>query len=47
MDYLDLKFALARKGYTLTRVAQELGLGAGEAMRLRQEAEREARAGVA
>lgn len=26
MDYLDLKFALARKGYTLTRVAMELGL---------------------
>lgn len=26
MDYLDLKFALARKGYTLTRVAAELGL---------------------
>jgi len=26
MDYLDLKFALARKGYTLTRVAEELGL---------------------
>lgn len=26
MDYLDLKFALAKKGYTLTRVAAELGL---------------------
>ena len=26
MDYLDMKFALARKGYTLTRVAEELGL---------------------
>lgn len=26
MDYLDLKYALARKGYTLTRVAEELGL---------------------
>lgn len=26
MDYLDLKFALARKGYTLTRIAEELGL---------------------
>jgi lambda repressor-like predicted transcriptional regulator len=26
MDYLDLKYALARKGYTLTRVAIELGL---------------------
>ena len=26
MDYLDLKFALARKVYTLTRVAMELGL---------------------
>lgn len=26
MDYLDLKYALARKGYTLTRVAAELGL---------------------
>ena len=26
MDYLDLKYALAKKGYTLTRVANELGL---------------------
>ncbi len=26
MDYLDLKYALAKKGYTLTRVAEELGL---------------------
>jgi lambda repressor-like predicted transcriptional regulator len=26
MDYLDIKHALAKKGYTLTRVAQELGL---------------------
>jgi len=26
MDYLDLKYALAKKGYTLTRVAAELGL---------------------
>ena len=26
MDYLDRKFALARKGYTLTKVAEELGL---------------------
>lgn len=26
MDYLDIRFALARKGYTLTRVAGELGL---------------------
>ena len=26
MDYLDMKYALAKKGYTLTRVAEELGL---------------------
>lgn len=26
MDYLDLKFRLAKKGYTLTRVAKELDL---------------------
>jgi lambda repressor-like predicted transcriptional regulator len=26
MDYLDMKHALAKKGYTLTRVAVELGL---------------------
>ncbi|MBI3545908.1 MAG: helix-turn-helix domain-containing protein [Gammaproteobacteria bacterium] len=26
MDYIDLKYALAKKGYTLTRVAEELGL---------------------
>jgi lambda repressor-like predicted transcriptional regulator len=26
MDYLDIKYALAKKGYTLTRVAQDLGL---------------------
>ncbi|MDH3515132.1 MAG: helix-turn-helix domain-containing protein [Gammaproteobacteria bacterium] len=26
MDYLDLKYMLAKKGYTLTRVAEELGL---------------------
>ncbi|HLE94622.1 MAG: helix-turn-helix domain-containing protein [Sulfuricaulis sp.] len=26
MDYLELKYALAKKGYTLTRVAGELGL---------------------
>lgn len=26
MDYLDLKYRLAKKGYTLTRVAEELGL---------------------
>ena len=26
MDYLDIKYALAKKGYTLTRVAEELGL---------------------
>ena len=26
MDYLDKKYALAKKGYTLTRVAEELGL---------------------
>ena len=26
MDYLDLKHALAKKGYSLTRVAEELGL---------------------
>lgn len=26
MDYLDLKFALAKKGYTLTRIAKELDL---------------------
>lgn len=26
MDYIDIKYALARKGYTLTKVAQELGL---------------------
>lgn len=26
MDYLELKHALAKKGYTLTRVAEELGL---------------------
>ena len=26
MDYLDMKHALAKKGYTLTRVAAELGL---------------------
>jgi len=26
MQYIDIKFALAKKGYTLTRVAKELGL---------------------
>jgi SNF2 family DNA or RNA helicase len=26
MDYIDIKYALAKKGYTLTRVAEELGL---------------------
>ena len=26
MDYLDLKYILAKKGYSLTRVADELGL---------------------
>jgi lambda repressor-like predicted transcriptional regulator len=26
MDYVDLKYALAKKGYTLTRIAEELGL---------------------
>lgn len=26
MDYLDMKYALAKKGYTLTRLAGELGL---------------------
>ena len=26
MDYLDMKYALAKKGYTLTKVAEELGL---------------------
>ncbi len=26
MDYIDLKYALAKKGYSLTRLAKELGL---------------------
>ena len=26
MDYLDLKYVLAKKGYNLTRLAKELGL---------------------
>lgn len=26
MDYLDLKYVLAKKGYSLTRIAEELGL---------------------
>lgn len=26
MDYLDIKYALAKKGYTITRVAKELDL---------------------
>ena len=26
MDYLDLKYVLAKKGYSLTRLAEELGL---------------------
>ena len=26
MDYIDIKYALARKGYTLTKVARELNL---------------------
>ncbi len=26
MDYLDIKFALARRGYTLTRIVEELDL---------------------
>lgn len=26
MDYLDIKYALAKKGYTLTKLAEELGL---------------------
>ncbi len=26
MDYQDLKYKLAKKGYTLTRVAEEMGL---------------------
>ena len=26
MDYLDLKYVLAKKGYSLTRLADELGL---------------------
>lgn len=26
MNYIDLKYALAKKGYSLTRIAEELGL---------------------
>ena len=26
MDYLDVKYKLAKKGYTLTRIAEEMGL---------------------
>ena len=26
MDYIDIKYALAKKGYTITRVAEELDL---------------------
>ena len=26
MDYLDMKYALAKKGYTLTKLADEMGL---------------------
>ena len=26
MDYLDMKYALAKKGYTLTKLAEEMGL---------------------
>lgn len=29
VDYLEIKFALARKGYTWERIAKELGLHSG------------------
>lgn len=32
MDYCDIKCALCKKGYTLTRVARELGLAGPQAV---------------
>lgn len=32
MDYIDIRFALAKKGYTWARVARELNLSAGPAV---------------
>ncbi len=30
MDYLDIRFALARKGFTWARIARDLGLSGGQ-----------------
>lgn len=34
MDYLEIKFALARKGYTWARIARELNLSGGPSVSL-------------